>query len=255
MPKGRSSRYHSLKQNRVYFTASILTVQWLAHTLHEIVSFCESISFSSLSRSVIKPSSSLSLWQTSETKNLKGIKSRRVTITLHSCFITRPKANLFCSKLRNATVRRDSRTILSNQKSVFTQLTVTFICCKTDLNVGSKTRNLLFNTFCSNLAKQVARVSYSFYRSLNYYINTNEMPGELSRENLISSHVKITCYLHMWKYHRCYGYIINRAFHTKKLLKWNGLVFHWCLFHSFAALTREIFFNTRREISYLRAAM
>ena len=30
-----------------------------------------------------------------------------------------------------------------------------------------------------------------------YYINTNEIPGELSRENMISSHVKITCYLHM----------------------------------------------------------
>ena len=30
-----------------------------------------------------------------------------------------------------------------------------------------------------------------------YYINTNEILGELSRENLISSHVKITCYLHM----------------------------------------------------------
>ena len=27
------------------------------------------------------------------------------------------------------------------------------------------------------------------------------------------------------------------------------------IFHSFAALTREIFFNTRREISSLRAAM
>ena len=26
------------------------------------------------------------------------------------------------------------------------------------------------------------------------------------------------------------------------------------IFHSFAALTREIFFNSRREISYLRAA-
>ena len=64
-----------------------------------------------------------------------------------------------------------------------------------------------------------------------HYINTNEIPGELLRKNLISSHVKITCYLHMWKYHRCYGYIINRAFHTKKLLKWNGLVFHWCLYN------------------------
>ena len=66
-------------------------------------------------------------------------------------------------------------------------------------------------------------------KSPHYYINTNEIPGELSRENLISSRVKITCYLHMWKYHRCYDYIINRAFHTKKLLKWNGLVVHWCL--------------------------
>jgi len=66
---------------------------------------------------------------------------------------------------------------------------------------------------------------------ITYYINTNEKPGELSRENLISSHVKITCYLHMWKYHLCYGYVINRAFHTKKLLEWNGLVFHWCLYN------------------------
>ena len=64
-----------------------------------------------------------------------------------------------------------------------------------------------------------------------YYINTNEIPGELSHENLISSHVKITCYLHMWKYHLCYGYITNCAFHTKKPLKWNGLVFHWCSYN------------------------
>ena len=27
------------------------------------------------------------------------------------------------------------------------------------------------------------------------------------------------------------------------------------IFHLFAALTREIFFNTQREISYLRSAM
>ena len=29
-----------LNKNRVYFTASILTAQWLAHTLHEIVTAC-----------------------------------------------------------------------------------------------------------------------------------------------------------------------------------------------------------------------
>ena len=63
-----------------------------------------------------------------------------------------------------------------------------------------------------------------------YYINTNEIPGELSGENMISSHVKITCYFHMWKYHRCYGYIINHTFRRIKLFQWNGLVFHWCLY-------------------------
>ena len=30
-----------------------------------------------------------------------------------------------------------------------------------------------------------------------YYINTNEIPGELSRENMVSSQVKITWYFHM----------------------------------------------------------
>ena len=34
------------------------------------------------------------------------------------------------------------------------------------------------------------------------YVNTNEI--ELSRENMISSQVKITCYLHTWKDHHCY---------------------------------------------------
>ena len=37
---------------------------------------------------------------------------------------------------------------------------------------------------------------------------------------MLSSHVKITRYLNMWKDHRCYGCIINRTFHTKKLLKY-----------------------------------
>jgi len=31
----------------------------------------------------------------------------------------------------------------------------------------------------------------------DYYINTNEIPGDPSRENMISSHVKIICYLHL----------------------------------------------------------
>ena len=45
------------------------------------------------------------------------------------------------------------------------------------------------------------------------------------RENLISSHVKITCYLHMWKCHLWVSLIINRTFETKKLFKWNDWYF------------------------------
>ena len=58
-----------------------------------------------------------------------------------------------------------------------------------------------------------------------YYINTNEIPSELSRKNMVA-----------WRYD------ISLLVLKK-------------IFHLFTALTREIFFNIRREISYLRAAM
>ena len=48
----------------------------------------------------------------------------------------------------------------------------------------------------------------------SYFINTSEISSELSREDFISSQVKITCYLHTWRDHRRYSYIINRAFFT-----------------------------------------
>ena len=101
-----------------------------------------------------------------------------------------------------------------------------------------------------------------------YYITTNEIPGELSRENMISSHMKITCYLHMLKDHHCYGYVINRCFHREKLLKWNGLVFHIInrTLHGHLELwnfssrvekyfTRERLFTTWREILHICMAM
>ena len=55
-----------------------------------------------------------------------------------------------------------SRVIISNQKSVFKQLAATFICCKNGLNEGGKMRNVAFNTFCSNVAKQVSRFCCRF---------------------------------------------------------------------------------------------
>ena len=58
---------------------------------------------------------------------------------------------------------------------------------------------------------------------MNYYITTNEIPGEFLRENLILifSLVKIT---------RCYGYIINRTFRGHMMSERNILVSHWCLY-------------------------
>ena len=50
---------------------------------------------------------------------------------------------------------------------------------------------------CGIVYRQTRYVKNSFI----YYINTNEIAGELLRENL-------------WKFHRCYDYIINRSFHT-----------------------------------------
>ena len=81
------------------------------------------------------------------------------------------------------------------------------------------------------------------------------------KHDIVSSHAKITCYFHMWKDQRCYGYIISRDFCSKKIFKWNGLDFLWCIYnkknitrplgetkflfscskicHSFAAFTRS----------------
>ena len=59
----------------------------------------------------------------------------------------------------------DSRVIRYNQKSVFKQLAATFICCNTlitGLNEGGKTRIIAFNTFCGNVANQVARFCCRF---------------------------------------------------------------------------------------------
>ena len=70
-------------------------------------------------------------------------------------------------------------------------------------------------------------------------ITSNETPGELSLERMISSCVKITCYLHMRKdVNRGYGYQMNQAFALKNI--------------SFVCFifTGEVFFNTQREISY-----
>ena len=85
---------------------------------------------------------------------------------LYMCTFYRSKANLFCSRLRNSRVWRDSSVILSNKKSVFAQHAATFTCFKTGLNGGVKKCNIAFEhvlrQFCK---KKVPRCCCPFYRS------------------------------------------------------------------------------------------
>ena len=70
----------------------------------------------------------------------------------------------------------------------------------------------------------IVRVSLQFQELkvfFFYYINTNEIPGELSRENMTSSHVKITCYLRtkrsplLWLH--------NKSRLSQRKVKWLGI--------------------------------
>ena len=61
--------------------------------------------------------------------------------------------------------------------------------------------SLAFGIYLSDhdgeLKQQPQRRQRTAKKKSVYYINTNKILGELSYENLISSQVKITCYLHM----------------------------------------------------------
>ena len=81
-------------------------------------------------------------------------------------------------------------------------------------------------------------ITNKFPQSLGTSLNrrstvfANEIPSELSRENMISSHVKITCCA-----------VSFACVQTPPISFLAGCA------HS------EVFFNTRREIQYLQAAM
>ena len=65
------------------------------------------------------------------------------------CAFYQPKANLFCRKWRKSGVKRDSRVILSNQKSwLFTQFATTwFVARQVSTSVGGKKKTSL-QQFC-----------------------------------------------------------------------------------------------------------
>ena len=83
------------------------------------------------------------------------------------CPFYRTKVNLLYSEWRNSSVSRDFRVILSNSKSVFTQLATTgFVARQVWLFTGGKTRNIVIQLVLKEVAKQVARFCRRFYHSL-----------------------------------------------------------------------------------------
>ena len=77
------------------------------------------------------------------------------------CAFYRPKANLFCNRWCNYCLWRNSCSILSNQKSVFTQFATWFVARQVWKWVV-KRATLLFSPLCGNVAKPVARFEYPF---------------------------------------------------------------------------------------------
>ena len=82
-----------------------------------------------------------------------------------SCSFYWPKANLFCSRWRNSSIWYDSFIILSNQKSVFTQLATSWFVARQFWTRGVKRATSLFNSFCSKIAKYFAHFCYPNNRS------------------------------------------------------------------------------------------
>ena len=81
---------------------------------------------------------------------------------------------------------------------------------------------------------------FDFYRSIEFWVLTYQIVT-YTKEAVIASQfipqvsldsIKVNFSNEGYKFDlHCCDYIINRAFHTKKLLKWNGLVVHWCLYN------------------------
>ena len=83
-------------------------------------------------------------------------------------------ANLFW---RNSRLWRDSRVILSNQKSVLTQFAITWFVGRQVWTRMVKRATSLFNLFCSNVSKQFSPFCCPFYRSYKKtYDNLHNSP-------------------------------------------------------------------------------
>ena len=63
------------------------------------------------------------------------------------------------------------------------------------------------------------------------------------------SHMKITCYLHMWSDHRCYGYIINQSFRSEIKMIWHFIGVHIIIEYCMAAWRYKISLLMVKNIS------
>ena len=78
------------------------------------------------------------------------------------------------------------------------------------------------------------------YENLFYYINANEILGELSRENLISSHVKISPLL--WLHNK------SRLSHQKTIkVKWFGIYYMAAWRDEISLLVLKKYFTSERS--------
>ena len=103
---------------------------------------------------------------------------------------------------------------------------------------------------------------------VRFLLRRLQHPGEIENNGyakwgINKVHYGLCEIVNVKKDHRCYGYTINGAFHNKKSIKSNGLLFQ-CLYDKQnitwlgplgGTTFPETFFNLKREISYLQAAI
>ena len=89
--------------------------------------------------------------------------------TYTCCAFYRPRTNLSCSKWRNSCVWRDFYPIRSQYSRKLQQ--PLFVARQVWMWVVKRATSL-FNSFCSNVAKQVARFCRPFYRTLDVYMSS-----------------------------------------------------------------------------------
>ena len=103
---------------------------------------------------------------------LQQIRKLQVEKSFYSREKVESSTTCLADKWRNFRVCCDSREILSNQKSVFTQVATAWFAARQVWTKVVKRTALLFKSFCGSVAKQVARSCCPFYHSLHDALET-----------------------------------------------------------------------------------